>query len=92
MQPTIEAEALRTLLDRRARLESVAQPACAKPQDLRAGAGAASSPEAEEIDAALARLAAGTYGRCEACGGAIGRQRLRALPAVRHCMTCGVQR
>ena len=41
-----------------------------------------------EIDAALARIAAGTYGRCESCGGAIGRDRLRALPEVRRCVNC----
>lgn len=44
--------------------------------------------ELTEIDAALARIAAGTYGTCEVCGGAIGRDRLRALPEVRRCVTC----
>ncbi len=44
--------------------------------------------EAVEIDAALARIEAGTYGRCEACGGAIGRQRLRAISEVRLCLSC----
>lgn len=44
--------------------------------------------ELPEIDAALARIAAGTYGACEECGGAIGRDRLRALPLVRHCLGC----
>jgi RNA polymerase-binding transcription factor DksA len=44
--------------------------------------------ELREIDAALARIAAGTYGTCERCGGAIGRDRLRALPEVRCCLGC----
>ena len=44
--------------------------------------------ELEEIDAALARIARGTYGTCEECGGAIGRDRLRALPEVRRCEGC----
>ncbi len=48
----------------------------------------ASLDELLEIDAALARIADGTYGICEACGGAIGRDRLRALPAVRRCVGC----
>jgi DnaK suppressor protein len=56
-----------------------------------AGASVA-NPDAQrelvEIDAALARIADGTYGTCEVCGGAIGRDRLRALPEVRRCVTC----
>jgi DnaK suppressor protein len=44
--------------------------------------------ELSEIDAALARIADGTYGSCEQCGGAIGRDRLRALPEVRRCLAC----
>jgi RNA polymerase-binding transcription factor len=44
--------------------------------------------ELREIDAALARIADGTYGACELCGGAIGRDRLRALPEIRRCVTC----
>ena len=51
-----------------------------------------SGPEGQreivEIDAALARIANGTYGTCEVCGGAIGRDRLRALPEVRRCVRC----
>jgi DnaK suppressor protein len=46
------------------------------------------SRELVETQAALERLARGTYGRCEACGGAIGRQRLLALPAARFCIDC----
>lgn len=42
----------------------------------------------DEIDAAQARLAAGTYGGCEECGGAIPLERLRAVPTARHCVTC----
>jgi len=30
----------------------------------------------------------GTYGRCDVCGGAIGRQRLLALPVARYCLEC----
>ncbi len=44
--------------------------------------------ELVEIDAALARIADGTFGTCEVCGGAIGRDRLRALPEVRRCLSC----
>jgi DnaK suppressor protein len=44
--------------------------------------------ELEEIDAALDRILRGTYGQCERCGGSIGRQRLRAIPEARRCITC----
>jgi RNA polymerase-binding transcription factor DksA len=39
-------------------------------------------------DAALGRLAAGQYGRCERCGAAIGDERLAAVPLARRCMAC----
>jgi RNA polymerase-binding transcription factor DksA len=39
-----------------------------------------------ELDAALGRIASGEFGRCERCGGAIGTQRLRALPEARYCI------
>ena len=41
-----------------------------------------------EVDAALSRLDAGTYGTCEACGGPVGPERLEALPAARLCIRC----
>ncbi len=44
--------------------------------------------ELAETEAALDRIEHGTYGRCESCDGAIGRQRLLALPAIRHCIAC----
>jgi DnaK suppressor protein len=44
--------------------------------------------ELVEIDAALDRIAHGTYGSCETCGGSIGRQRLRAIPEARKCILC----
>ena len=39
-----------------------------------------------EVDAALMRLEAGTYGVCEACGRPISDARLEALPAARLCI------
>ncbi|WP_436702313.1 TraR/DksA family transcriptional regulator [Nocardioides sp. BYT-33-1] len=41
-----------------------------------------------EVDAALARLDAGTYGRCERCGLPIAPARLEARPAARTCIGC----
>jgi DnaK suppressor protein len=42
----------------------------------------------DEIDAAQARLAAGTYGVCERCVRPIPLERLRALPSARYCVAC----
>jgi DnaK suppressor protein len=42
----------------------------------------------EEIDAALAKIADGTYGACERCGEPIPKARLKALPYARLCVAC----
>jgi DnaK suppressor protein len=42
----------------------------------------------EEIDAALGRIADGTYGACERCHQAIPKPRLKALPFARLCVAC----
>lgn len=42
----------------------------------------------QQIDDALDRLIAGTYGQCHECGGAIEDMRLVADPAATHCLTC----
>lgn len=48
--------------------------------------------EARDIEHALARLASGEYGRCAACGEAIGSARLEALPTTSLCIDCAQQR
>ena len=40
------------------------------------------------LEAAVGRLAAGTYGRCEDCGTDIPVARLRAQPAALRCVAC----
>ncbi|GJJ03356.1 hypothetical protein RugamoR64_38940 [Duganella rhizosphaerae] len=40
------------------------------------------------LDAACARLAAGSYGRCVGCGVPIAPERLRVQPAAQHCLPC----
>ncbi len=42
----------------------------------------------EEIDRALAKIDAGTYGTCEQCGQAIPKARLKALPYATLCVSC----
>lgn len=41
-----------------------------------------------EIVEALERLDRGGFGSCEACEGAIGKTRLRAVPYARNCIDC----
>lgn len=42
----------------------------------------------ERLDAALAAIDDGTYGRCRFCGQPIGPERLAALPGVPSCIAC----
>ena len=42
----------------------------------------------EEIDAALVKIAEGTYGFCESCGNPVPKARLEALPHARLCVSC----
>jgi RNA polymerase-binding transcription factor DksA len=42
--------------------------------------------ELDEVERALAKLDAGTYGTCEVCGTAIAAARLEAMPATRFCI------
>jgi RNA polymerase-binding transcription factor DksA len=44
-----------------------------------------------EATAALARIEAGTFGRCEECGLTIPHARLDAVPYARHCVRCAEQ-
>lgn len=44
--------------------------------------------ELQEIEAALARIADGSYGSCYDCGENIDRARLKATPEARRCLPC----
>jgi phosphoserine phosphatase RsbU/P len=67
----------RQLLDRRERLETVraADPGLADIGRL-----------LDEVDAALARIGAGTFGLCEECHDPVEPDRLSADPLMRHCL------
>jgi RNA polymerase-binding transcription factor DksA len=41
-----------------------------------------------EIQQAIGRMDAGTYGICERCGGGIALARLEVIPFTRHCVAC----
>ena len=40
----------------------------------------------DEVNRALAKVDAGTYGLCEKCGEPIAEARLEAMPATRYCI------
>jgi DnaK suppressor protein len=41
-----------------------------------------------DVDRALSKIAAGTYGTCERCGQPIGEERLEAIPWALLCIDC----
>jgi RNA polymerase-binding transcription factor DksA len=91
----LEAEAREVLLRRRRSLSGPPGAARADPAARWSDYEAAPEPRAEharrelaEIDAALARIAQGSYGTCQGCGGPMGLQRLRALPEAKYCVAC----
>lgn len=49
------------------------------------------SRELQDIDAALARIADGSYGSCADCGGEIAHARLKAYPMATRCLPCQEQ-
>jgi DnaK suppressor protein len=53
-------------------------------RSLRAGAESALA----DVERAIARMRAGTYGQCLRCGAALAFERLEILPHVALCMPC----
>jgi RNA polymerase-binding transcription factor DksA len=51
---------------------------------------AAARHAVDDIQAALNRMACGTYGRCQQCGRMIAADHLQASPTARWCATCQV--
>jgi len=45
-----------------------------------------------DVERALAKLDAGTYGSCEQCSKEIGEARLEAMPSARYCIACASKR
>lgn len=50
--------------------------------------GVQEAGEVKRIDAAMARIEAGTYGTCSKCGDPISDARLALLPATPFCKNC----
>jgi RNA polymerase-binding protein DksA len=42
----------------------------------------------EQVQSALGRIHAGTFGQCSECGDPIAKPRLQALPYTPHCIDC----
>jgi DnaK suppressor protein len=42
----------------------------------------------QEVDESLDRIATGTYGICEECGGPISLKRLEVRPVAKYCVPC----
>lgn len=55
------------------------------------GLGLAGQGEIRAIDAALDRIAAGTFGICVRCGEQISQERLHAVPHAPLCQTCAAE-
>jgi RNA polymerase-binding transcription factor DksA len=92
----IEHEARSLLLQRRQNLcRQLVEPGHADPSahwhDWETVAEPLAEPvrrELAEIERALRRIDDGSYGLCQACGGPMGMQRIRAIPEARYCVSC----
>jgi len=58
------------------------------PDPVAVGRAASLLRTIDEIDAALDRIDAGTYGRCAHCGSAISLERLELRPFASSCVSC----
>ncbi len=81
----LESQRADCLEQRRQALEECAQ---SLPDDVALARSASLLRTVEQIDAALARLEAGTYGRCARCGAAIPEERLELRPFTDTCVRC----
>ncbi|HZN32613.1 MAG TPA: TraR/DksA family transcriptional regulator [Pirellulaceae bacterium] len=56
--------------------------------EMRSQMASYESRELAQIDAALERIKAGSYGRCDNCGDPIASLRLKTLPYASECIGC----
>lgn len=70
------------------REEALAECATSVPDPVAQRRSADLQRSIEEIDEALARIEAGTYGICTGCGTAIPEERLEFRPMARSCVAC----
>jgi RNA polymerase-binding transcription factor DksA len=92
--PTGPSDRFRALLEEhradavRQREEALAECAQSVPDPVAQRRAADLKDTIEQIDAALARVEAGTYGRCAGCGAQIPEERLELRPFARTCVAC----
>ncbi len=67
---------------------ALAETATSVPDPVAVNRAAAFLRTIEEIDAALDRIDAGTYGTCVHCGGDIAPERLEFRPFAAGCVSC----
>ena len=67
---------------------AVAEMATSVPDPVAVNRAATLVRTIEEIDAALERIAAGTYGTCVHCGSAVPAERLEFRPFAAACVSC----
>ena len=60
-------------------------------RELANAASIRASEMVDDIDDALARMAAHTYGACQSCGGPIPLERLEVIPHARLCVGCSAR-
>ena len=91
-------EHFRTLLEGqralclRQRAEALAECAQSVPDPVAQRRSADLQDTLDEIEAALARIDAGTYGKCMRCGSDIPVERLQMRPFAEACVTCASSR
>ena len=81
-QPADTADAAHEVLDRKDQADARAHDGVADAEIER------DRTELADVQAALRRLADGSYGRCADCGEPIGAPRLQAQPAALRCLAC----
>ena len=72
----------------RQRAEALAECAQSVPDPVAQRRSADLQATLDEIEAALARIDAGTYGACVRCGSAIPAERLQMRPFADRCVAC----
>lgn len=90
--PDVEAEEFRTRSDVSDGSGETEHLVVAEQKEVSARIDALTDRAVEEIDEAIARIDAGTYGRCVDCDERIPADRLEAVPAAPTCLSCKAER
>lgn len=86
--PEIEEFVSRLEEARRFHLARIEEGQASDLDDIRMAMLRRSEDALEEVEAALARIDSGHFGLCANCSGAIGHERLEAIPHTALCVNC----